>query len=417
MPVCPRTVALLLAHSAAALVVAAGLAAQVVRPLAPVVGPMPPAGDFFDAAYVATAHAYRTPVYAVGLLAIVVRLAVAGWAAWSAPGRRLVDRVVDCVGAQRSARAAAAVVLAVVVATDIVLLPLTFWQGFVHEGAFGLRTQGLRGWSYDWLVARGPSWLAVGVVVLAGYALARRLPRAWPAVGGVGLAVLGVVVAFVAPLVLEPLEFNLQPLPEGPVRAEVETILARAGETGTAILVADASRRTTRQNAYVSGLGSTRRVVLYDTLVEARPPAEVGLVLAHELGHDRHRDVPRLVLLGGAGTVVGAYVVAWMLRRGARRDQDGPTDPRAAAAVLAVTLLLSGPALPVQQLVSRRAEAAADLASLDLTRDAATYQAMQVALTRSNLAEPLPPAWATALWGSHPPSLARLAMGLRWTYE
>ncbi|MBA2578676.1 MAG: M48 family metalloprotease, partial [Euzebyaceae bacterium] len=314
---------LLVAHAAAGLVVAVGVAAQLFRPLAPNLGSPPDPSRWFSAAQLAQVAAYRTPLYAVGLAALLLSVAVPCAVAFTAGGRSATARVVDRVGDHRPARAAAAVALAVVVLTDLTVLPLSFWAGYVHEGRWGFRTQGLDGWAYDWLVARAPGWLAVAAVVLAGWTLARRLPRAWPPVAAAAGALSTALVVFVAPLVLEPLRFDTRPLEPGPVRTEVERVLASAGAEVDRILVADASRRTTKENAYVSGLGGTRRVVLYDTLVANRSPDEVGLVLAHELGHAANADIARGTLLGAAGTVATVYAVAWLLRRRAGSGRRG----------------------------------------------------------------------------------------------
>jgi STE24 endopeptidase len=267
----------------------------------------------------------------------------------------------------------------------------------------------------DWSIAAGLSWLAIAVMALGGWTLARRLPRLWAPVAAFGAAGLTVVLAVIAPVVLEPLFLRTRPLEPGPVRDEVERVLERADVETDRILVADASRRTTKENAYVSGLGATRHVVLYDTLLAGRTPPEVGLVLAHELGHVRHADVARGVLLAGAGAVAGTYGLALLMGWRARRGcQDGPADPRAAAVVMAAVVLASVVVMPLERAVSRRAEAAADLAALELTQDPATYMDAQVGIARASLSDPAPPAWVNVLWLTHPPPLARLAMGLQW---
>lgn len=403
-------------HAVAGVLVAAGVLAQLVRPLAPDLGPPLEPATWFDPAHLEAVERYRAPRYAVAAIALAVRLAVPLLLALSAAGRRVVARVVERVGPHRPARAAAVVVLLAVVATDVLVLPLAFWSGFVHEGAYGFRTQGLGGWTADWLLVRLPSWLAVAGVVLVGYTLARRLPRAWPPVAAVAGGLLVAATVFAAPVLLEPLTLRTAPLPPGDVRDEVERILAGAGERVDAILVADASRRTTKVNAYVSGLGATRRVVLYDTLVASRSPEEIGLTLAHELGHHRNGDVPRGVAGGAAATAALTYVLAYVARRRvAAGRQEHVADPRGAAVMLAVVAVLSAASLPLQQAVSRRAESAADYASLQITRDPATYLAAKHELAISNYADPTPPWWAYLLWYTHPTVTERLTMGERWS--
>ena len=404
-----------LVHGVAAAAVAAGVGAQILRPVAPNLGSVPDPSGVFDAAFLARAAAYQRPLYLALTAALLLRLAVAVLLAATPWGRHLVDRIVDRVGDHRPARAAAVVITLAVIATDLVILPLSFWAGFVHDGRFGLRSQGLGGWAYDWAVLHVPVWLGVAVTVLVGYWIVRRAPRLWAPLAGLGAGLAMGVVTFVSPVVLEPLSYRFEPLGEGPVRDEVERVLAAGDERVAAILVADASRRSPRQNAYISGFGASERVVLFDTLVEQRPPAEVGMVLAHELAHKQNADVTRFVLLSISAGVAAAYVLAAVVgRRTAAGRQRGQADPRAAAVVLLVVVLLNIVAAPVQSLISRRAEAAADLGSLELTDAAAVFVRMQRGLAEANLAEPRPPAVMTWWRGSHPPAMARLAMARWW---
>ena len=402
-------------HVAAAAVVALGIAAQIMRPLAPDLGAPPAPQTAFDAAFLARSAAYSRPLYVAVLAALVVRIAVIAAIALSPPGRRLVGRITKAVGKARPARAAAAVIAVAVIAVDLLIAPLAFWAGYVHSGNFGLRTQGVGGWLYDWAVLHVPVWLGVGLLALIGYWVARRWPRAWPPVAGLAAGVAAAVVTFASPLLFEPLLYDFRPLPDGDVRDEVVAVLDAAGEDVAGILVADASRRSTRQNAYVSGYGASQRVVLYDTLVQERPPAEVGVVLAHELAHKRNADVVRFVLLAAAGTLVAAYALDMVGRRRTRAGrQAGVADPSAAAVVLLTVVVLNTLSMPVQSFVSRRAEAAADLGSLDFTAAPEVFAAMQDGLTRTNLSEPLPPAAVTWWWGSHPSTMARLGMARWW---
>jgi STE24 endopeptidase len=202
------------------------------------------------------------------------------------------------------------------------------------------------------------------------------------------------------------------------VRTAVEGVLAASGEDVGAILVADASRRGVEQNAYVSGVGASRRLVLFDTLIEAQPPAEVAVVVAHELAHRRNADLERLVLFGGAGTVIAAYVVWWVLRARVRAGRQAvQSDPYAAPIVLLVALLLNVVAGPVQGFVSRRAEAAADLGALEYTGAPEVFERMEHALTVTNLSEPLPPTAVTLWTASHPAPMARIGMARWWEQQ
>jgi STE24 endopeptidase len=176
------------------------------------------------------------------------------------------------------------------------------------------------------------------------------------------------------------------------------------------VLVADASKRTTSLNAYVSGFGSTRRLVVYDTLLENAPPAQVRLVVAHELGHAAENDVLHGTLIGALSAAFGVVLLGLLL--GARL-----ADPRRIALLLAVITLATTVTGPVQNLISRRIEARADFHSLQLTEDPKDFVAMQHQLSVTNLSGLQPRRWRYLLFASHPTPPERIAMGRAWAEE
>ncbi len=399
-----------LGHAVAVGVVLVGLMATIARPAAPAIGEPLSAARWFDDSFRDLAWAYQRPRDVVAVTAVAVRVAVAVALAASPPGRRVVDRIAGRLG-HRPWMVAAVVTGATVVLVDVLLSPLAFWSGFVHDGAFGLRTQGLGGWLWDWVVFRLPGWAGSMALAAAGYAVARRCPRGWPPLVALGGAVVVAVVVMAGPVVLEPLRHDTRPLTDGPARRAVEDVAEAADVSLDQVLVADASRRTTRENAYVSGLGTTRRVVLYDTLVEARQPDEIRAVVAHEVAHHKHRDLERGTLAAAGSVVVGVYALAWWLRRRTRRGrQREVADPRACGVVVAAVLIVSVLATPVEAAVSRRMEAAADWHALQLTGDPEAHERLTVELARSNLSRPDPPAWRHVWWGTHPRPVERLTM-------
>jgi STE24 endopeptidase len=175
----------------------------------------------------------------------------------------------------------------------------------------------------------------------------------------------------------------------------------RAGVPVREVLVADASRRSTKVNAYVSGLGSTRRVVLFDTLLARSRPRELELVLAHELGHRRFRHPAKATALGMLGAV-GAVLVLWAVL-------DDPGDLTVAPLVLLVGSLLELVGLPFQTALSRRWERQADRFSLELTRDRDAFVGVHRALAEANLADLDPPRWLYRLIFTHPTPPERIA--------
>lgn len=409
-----RLTARALGWAAIVTVLGAGVVAQVFRPLAPDLGAVPDPTRWFAPRLLDHIAAYRGPLRVAGVLAQVVDVAVPLAIAATAAGRGFVRRIVASVGPTRPVRAAVAVVIVVVTLTGLVQLPLGFWA-HRHAVAFGLSSQSVAGWMGDWAIARGVELLVVTVLALMGWAILHRWPRRWYLIAAPAGVVLVALSVLLSPLLIEPLLYDLRPLPPGETRRELEAVLAADGRSQAPLLVADASRRTTAQNAYVSGLWGTRRVVLYDTLLE-RPPEQVAQVLAHELAHERNHDLARGVLAGAAGWVVLCGVLAVWLRSAAAGGRSStPDDPRGAGALVAVIAVVVTLATPVTAWSSRRAEAAADLGALELTADPATFCAMQRGLVARNLSDPAPPTWQRLWSWSHPPAASRLALAEHWS--
>ena len=180
------------------------------------------------------------------------------------------------------------------------------------------------------------------------------------------------------------------------------------------VLVADASRRTTTLNAYVSGFGGTRRVVVYDTLVESLPQDQALIVIAHELAHARHDDVvgrhgarcARGGGRGGAARPADRFPARPWGSTGGQRRRSVPF----VLAALAVGTLLSS---PVQAGISRQIETRADVDALVATRDPDAFVEMQRTLALRSIADPIPPAWSQWWWGSHPTVLERVGLADR----
>jgi STE24 endopeptidase len=277
--------------------------------------------------------------------------------------------------------------------------------------AVGLSTQSWGGWAVDQLKA-----LAIGSALSAGgglafVALVRRSPRLWwlPASGGV--VALAAAALLAGPVLLDPIFNTFTPLPEGRTRRKVLALAEEAGVEVGEVYSVDASRRTTAANAYVTGIGATKRVVLYDTLLEDFTPEEVELVIAHELAHVRHRDVPRgllflLVVAPASLVAVKALIDAWLPDPEARRT--AAVIPAGALA----TGIVSTAVTTVSNQLSRRIEARADSYALTLTGAAEPFIGFEQRITRKNVAEPDPPRWLTLLLSTHPPAVERIGTGV-----
>jgi len=282
---------------------------------------------------------------------------------------------------------------------------------------YGLSTQTWGSWLGDVAKGVGVGAGLTALVLLALVTLARAAPRTWWAWGALATASLVVAGSFAYPLFIEPVFNQFRPLPPGELRDDLLALAARDGVAVDGVLVADASRRTTAVNAYVSGFGSSRRIVLYDTLLAQAPAREVELVVAHELGHAARRDVLVGTLLGAIAAAAAVLALALVLSAGPLRRRVGATgmgDPRVVPLVLLLVAVAGLAVAPATNLVSRRIEARADVHALDLTRDPATFVASQRLLALSNLADLEPNPLAYALFATHPGVTERLALAREW---
>lgn len=359
--------------------------------------------------------AFHATIDLPGYLAIVAGLAVALLLGLSPYGARVVDLVARPFGASWPIRVLlGAVALSVI--SWLVTLGFAGWAQSVQR-RYGLSTQDWFGWLLDQLRGLGiaTTLTVLGLLVLVG--LARAFPRTWWAWVGLAAAALVLVGSFVYPVVIEPVFNHFRPLPAGALRSSLVQLARSDGVPVSNVLVADASRRTTTLNAYVSGYGGTRRLVVYDTLVQRASPQQVRLVVAHELGHAKFADVLHGTLEGalavGAGSCVLFLVLSWpplLARAGAA----GPGDPRAIALVLLVVAVFGLLAAPVQNLVSRRIEARADVHALDLTADPSTFAAAQRTLALANLSDLDPGPVRYGYFFTHPTAPQRIAMARDW---
>ena len=271
----------------------------------------------------------------------------------------------------------------------------------------GLVTQGWVDWIGD--VAKGTAIDAV--IVAAGGALLvfgmRRFGRRWWAPAAAVAVAFGVVMTYVSPILIEPVFNTFKPLPRGELRSDVLELAERAGVQVGEVYEMDASRRTTAANAYVAGLGSTKRVVLYDTLLRDFSPEEVRLVVAHELGHVHYRDVPRGLLYLAIVAPFGMFAVARLAERMA------PSGGPAAVPAVGLAIALIVPAITmISNQLSREVEARADRYSLELTGDPEALIGFQQRIVEQNVSDPEPPAWVHSLLGTHPTAMERIGQAL-----
>jgi STE24 endopeptidase len=358
----------------------------------------PDAARDFSAAEIARETAFHDEIRPWGISWLVLSLVLAAALGFTPIGRSLVGRL-------RARRWLVQVLAAVVGFTFVVTaasLPFAA-RDHVILRKYGLTFQGWSGWWSD--VGRGYAVevVSTSLVLVVVMGLARRFPRRWWAAAAVLAAGLVFAGSFAYPYVIEPVFNNFHSLPVGGLRSELMKLAARDHQPLHDILVVDASRRTTSENAYVSGFGASRRLVLYDTLISQDTPQEIEVLTAHELGHAKYDDVLHGTI--EAALVVAAAMCALFLLVGNRAAEPGRVP-----FLLALYAVVAFAVSPLTNLVSRHIEARADVHALTLSRDAPTFITAQRKLALSGLDDLEPDRVLYIVFFNHPSAPERIAM-------
>lgn len=391
---------------AIAVAVAAATAATfLLRPRSGLIEPAPvDVKQYFTAFQLERAEDFRSLQRVLGLAGLGVGIGTLGVLAWRPPSR-LLDRL-ESRPLLGGAAAGAGISLVLVVTQ----LPISAWMR-QRSLDVGLATQDWPDWAIDVVKAAGIGAVTAAVGGLAAVALVRRFPRHWWAPGAVLVIAYGVVTIWLYPIVIDPVFNKFDKLPPGQLRSDVLRLADRAGVDVGEVYRVDASRRTSAANAYVIGLDHSKRVVLYDNLIRGFPRNEVRVVVAHELGHQKHNDLLRglawLALVAPAGT----FLTQALAERFARRELGTPGGLPAIALAVALASLGLGMA---SNALSRPVEARADSFALDLTHDPADFVNFERRIAIRNVADPDPPRLYHLLFDTHPTTRERIGIGEAW---
>jgi STE24 endopeptidase len=382
------------------MLLALGAAEAGVRLLSPRERPIEPAEidlhSFFSDAEIERGARYARPQLALGLTRAAVEIGALALVVRRPPrslarrrGRPAVDGALTGAG--------------LAVAMSLPALPLSAIAR-KRGKSVGLVTQSWRGWAGDLLKGGAIEAALAAAAGGAAVSVTRRYPQRWWLPASAGSVLFGGALAALAPVVLDPVFNDFTPLPEGETRSDVLELARVAGVKVGEVYSVDASRRTTAANAYVAGLGPTKRVVLFDTLLDRYSRDEIRVVVAHELGHVRHRDVPRGVLYAALVAPAAALAVqrlSWELS-----PERGTAGALPALALAAVAV--GAPTGLIGNRMSRAIERRSDAYSLTLTGAPEAFISFEQAIAVQNVADLEPPRWLTSLLATHPPTAERI---------
>jgi len=324
---------------------------------------------------------------------------------WLAPLYNIIAQV-TAPGLNRSV----ALFVAFVALAELLAMPLSLADTFWLEARFGFNRQSLASFLADWLKA-GALQLAIGAPLLyAMFALLRAAPDYWWLCAFVGFMAFIVAMMAVYPTFIAPLFNKFSPLPEDDLRRRLEALLQKCGFESRGLYVMDASTRSARGNAYFTGFGKAKRIVLFDTLLAKHTPEEIESILAHELGHFKFGHIRQMLAMAAGLAFVGFAALHWALGpQGLSVVFSLPADPGLA---LIIAVLAKDPLLhilsPLLAWRSRRAEFEAD----DFAKRMVGKEPMIAALTRltrDNLATLTPDRLYALFYYSHPPVPVRVA--------
>ncbi len=292
--------------------------------------------------------------------------------------------------------------------TSAARLPFSWYVGFARPHAYGLSAQSFAKWASDFAISLALSALVTALLLWLPYWLLRRSPRRWWLwCAGLSLP-LAAFVMLVQPIWVAPLFNDFGPMQDRALETRILSLADAAGIEGSRVFEVDKSVDTKTLNAYVTGLGDTKRIVLWDTLTARLTPEETLGVMGHEMGHYVLHHVLLFVLLAPFGVGVALYTVQRtapaLLRRLAGRSRVSELGDVASLPLLLVLAQLVSFALnPVGNAISRHIEHEADRFTLELTRDNEAVARAFVQLQTSNLGHPRPAGWLVWLRYTHPP--------------
>jgi STE24 endopeptidase len=311
----------------------------------------------------------------------------------------------------------------------IVMLPLQYWRGFVLGHRFGLSNQSLSAWFIDVLKDRAISLLINSGIMTLLYVLIIKIPKNWWIAAGAVLILFFILANFIYPIVIDPLFYKFTPLKDEVLQKEINAMTDKAGINIDKILIADASRKTNTINAYFTGIGSTKRIVIYDNLLNNHSRGEVLSVIAHEIGHWRYRHILYNTIIGCAEIILLVFILKMVqhgigINAATAPAQTGFSFPAAfgqpmnfGVKLIAILFILysflSYLSMPLDNLISRKFERQADAASVSLTGDPATQVKIFENLAVTNLSNVRPGKVLEYIIFSHPPIMERIDASLK----
>jgi len=290
-------------------------------------------------------------------------------------------------------------------------VPFSLYRTFRLEAKYGFNTMTIRLWLTDLLKSLAIGTVIAVIVVLAALAIVQASPAWWWFWVWLFLLAFGILMLYLAPTVIEPLFFKFEPLSIEGLEDRIKAVMAKAGLTVSRVFQVDASRRSRHSNAYFTGIGKVKRIVLFDTLLQQMSQDEIIAVLAHEVGHWKKKHVLKRIVAMQAASFAGLFVASRLVEGGTLPDLLGLGQLSFYAKVVILSFLGSlvmFPLTPLFSALSRRHERESDRFAVELTGMSDAMASALVKLSKENLANLHPHPLYAKFYYSHPPVVERI---------
>lgn len=301
--------------------------------------------------------------------------------------------------------------LPLIYAEAVVSAPFSLYRAFVIEKRYGFSTMTPALWAADFIKGLIISTIITSVIIAGALWIIGSSPGLWWFWLWCFFLAFSVFMMYISPYVIEPLFHKFEPIEDPSLEEGIKGVLKKAGLRVKKVMKVDASRRTTHTNAYFTGIGSVKRIVLYDTLLESLNAGEITTVLAHEAGHWRKRHLLKTLVMVEAIALAGLFLAHQLMEGDALTGLFGiPGGSFFAKAVILgfIASLASFPLEPLMLYISRRHEKEADEFSYEVTGDAESMASSLIKLSKDNLANLYPHPVYVAFRYSHPPAVERV---------
>ena len=295
--------------------------------------------------------------------------------------------------------------------TTIIGLPLGYYSGYIHEHKWGFSNYTPKTWAIDQLKSFVVSLLLLPLLLGLLFWVFAEFPDAWWLVAGIATTMVSIVFVTLFPVVILPIFNKYDPIEDKKLTSQLSEILNKACLRPSGFFKQDMSRQTKKENAFLAGMGKTRRVVIADNLLTHMSLPEITSVIAHEVGHYRFAHLPKNIVIGTIQQLITFYLLNMIMKIFFPDFLTSNTANLALLPIFGLIMgLLSGLLFgPLNNLLSRFFERQADQTSLELFPDKDAFQKAMAGLANRNLSNAYPEWWVKLLYYSHPPIGERLA--------